>query len=620
MIMKKSFLFFALLASIAMLTGCKKDQDVLTLQAVIDQDTKAYFGTTTQPYWDSDDQVCVAGARVVTGEPNSLVFSETLPLSNTDGTFAKIHVPEASDVYCAIYANEVERMGIPSASASEATIYFDPHQLYKEETVGNVTRQRVNMPMGAVTTGNTLYFKNLCSILRVNINRNLAGYDFDVKRITVQAFGAYIAGSADVTLSTAGVTSITMTGELDDDDDNVISFYAPGHVSMGSINSSNPTLSYDIVVPPIDDAAYIVIEVELSDPNTNTLIAYSSHAYGGTSSADRVHLDRNQIITINLGTSGTNEIHNPDYAYLEPGSGETGFNQDIRALIGTRNVTSISINTSYSPSDLPNPNADYSLPSITTLDNDLGVEGWVEVQDVNSPIKIYAHLRPILSEATNSPTYDESGRQIYTVEVVSSGTYIYANADCSMLFKDITTLKSVQWITSATSGFQTEDVTDMSYMFAGCTQLNNVQGLTSLNTTNVTNMSHMFEGCKFLTLNLTGLNTHNLRNTEAMFQNCRSLGGLTLGSFNMDRITNKTNMCKNISADKNWEPSCDLSCTESVQTALLEKRYVATNNDPDNPGIEYYDDVNDEDEDSNTQYYYYTTGIKPIKITWHTSK
>ena len=42
--MKKLFLFFALLAGIAVMTSCQKDQDVVTLKAVIDQETKAFFG------------------------------------------------------------------------------------------------------------------------------------------------------------------------------------------------------------------------------------------------------------------------------------------------------------------------------------------------------------------------------------------------------------------------------------------------------------------------------------------------------------------------------------------------------------------------------------------------
>ena len=62
MIMKNIFLFFAILAGIAVMTGCKKDQDGITLKAVIDQETKAYFGNTDRdlPYWDSNDEVNVA--------------------------------------------------------------------------------------------------------------------------------------------------------------------------------------------------------------------------------------------------------------------------------------------------------------------------------------------------------------------------------------------------------------------------------------------------------------------------------------------------------------------------------------------------------------------------------
>ena len=42
--MKKLFFFCALLAGIAVMNGCQKDQDVVTLKAVVDQNTKAYFG------------------------------------------------------------------------------------------------------------------------------------------------------------------------------------------------------------------------------------------------------------------------------------------------------------------------------------------------------------------------------------------------------------------------------------------------------------------------------------------------------------------------------------------------------------------------------------------------
>ena len=60
--MKKIFIYFALLAGIAVMTGCKKDQDVVTLKAITDSETKAYFGTFIRSDWDDDDKVSVMRA------------------------------------------------------------------------------------------------------------------------------------------------------------------------------------------------------------------------------------------------------------------------------------------------------------------------------------------------------------------------------------------------------------------------------------------------------------------------------------------------------------------------------------------------------------------------------
>ena len=47
------------------------------------------------------------------------------------------------------------------------------------------------------------------------------------------------------------------------------------------------------------------------------------------------------------------------------------------------------------------------------------------------------------------------------------------------------------------SSFNTENVTNMSYMFYGCSKLTNID-LSSFNTQNVTNMYGMFAGCSNL--------------------------------------------------------------------------------------------------------------------------
>lgn len=570
--MKKLFLFFALLAGIAVMTGCKKDQDVVTLKAVIDQETKAFFGDDHDhlPYWDGADRVYIAGPGIT---PNSY------PLNIQNTTFATISEVPACSVYCAIFpATAVHTMGTINAAETKVTIQFDSEQMYIWDEVNQ--RQRLEMPMGAVATPTagttTLYFKNLCSILRVNVKNLLPNNTaFEVRRITLNAYGAYLAGKADVTLSESGDPEVAMD-ELDNEHNNVLSFYAPGYASMAHLDY-NSDQSFDIVVPPFD-ATHLILEVEVYNRTDGSIIGYSSHVIGNPNAAEAtVHLVRNKIIPINLEIKNTNLLQ-PNYAYLEQGP---TFNTDIHTLIthATYPVTNISFNTTYQPSDLP----DEALEE-DDLDDD-----WILVQDDISPYKIYAHLVDVYNTETQQ---DETH-----VHIVSRAPLIYANSICRDMFKNLTTLKSIHWNTSPEHGFQTEDVTDMSYMFAGCTNLTVFSGLENCITTNVRTMAHMFEGCSVIlngdNFNISNFNTHNLEDMEAMFKDCSSIRNLDLSSFTTNRVTNMkdlfsgcrllftnlyldnfvisdgtiiTNMCENLNAAQ-WD-NLPIYCSEGVETKL----------------------------------------------------
>ncbi len=495
-IMKKSFLFLALLVGLAVMTGCKKDQDVVTLKAVISQDTKAYFDPVSHnlPYWDSKDTVNVNGSPY--------------KVNGQGTTFATITGVESSDVYCAIFPDRaVEKMGAPDLNGTKATIYFDPHQMYL--TDGN--HQRLEMPMGAVTTDDdkTLIFKNLCSILRLKVNNDL-GTSFNVGRITIQAFGAYISGSFDVTISQDTVV-INTENPNNRTSDNVLSFYAPGNVSMGTITNGN-SKTFDIVVPPFKNADYLIFEVEMYNPTSGEILGYSSDTVGnyddnGTAS---VSLDPNKIVTLDVDLEN---YVSPNYSFLAAGP---IFNDSIRKLIGDNDMTLIQFQ-SY---------PHWLLPSETATNH----PGWVEVQDASSPFKIFAQL------------------QGTTVNIYSRAPLYYANRDCSYMFANFPKLGNIQWNTSAEYGFQTEDVTDMSYMFAGDTSFANIGGLNLFNTTNVTNMSHMFDSCINMNgnnLNLSTFNTHNLKDMTAMFKDCKKLQTLNLSSFTTGRVISMKNLFKN---------------------------------------------------------------------------
>ena len=92
------------------------------------------------------------------------------------------------------------------------------------------------------------------------------------------------------------------------------------------------------------------------------------------------------------------------------------------------------------------------------------------------------------------------------------------------------------------SGFNTANVTEMTWMFGNCHQLTSLD-VSGFDTHNVTDMSAMFAECHGLTgLDLSGFNTDNVKFISEMFNGCRSLTSLDLSSFNTDNVNYMTGM------------------------------------------------------------------------------
>lgn len=88
----------------------------------------------------------------------------------------------------------------------------------------------------------------------------------------------------------------------------------------------------------------------------------------------------------------------------------------------------------------------------------------------------------------------------------------------------------------------TSNVTDMSYMFAGCSALTTLD-VSALNASNVTDMSYMFAGCNALTaLNVSGLDTSNVTDMRCMFHDCEALTKLDVSNFNTSNVTDMGSM------------------------------------------------------------------------------
>ena len=74
--------------------------------------------------------------------------------------------------------------------------------------------------------------------------------------------------------------------------------------------------------------------------------------------------------------------------------------------------------------------------------------------------------------------------------------------------------------------------------FFYCTNLTTIEGIEYFNTENVTNMRYMFDGCSSLkSLDLTNFNTENVTDMYSMFASCKSLESLDLTNFNTAKVT-----------------------------------------------------------------------------------
>ncbi len=88
----------------------------------------------------------------------------------------------------------------------------------------------------------------------------------------------------------------------------------------------------------------------------------------------------------------------------------------------------------------------------------------------------------------------------------------------------------------------TEDVTNMSYMFYSCYSLL-AADVSHFNTEKVTDMTSMFSGCNYLaSLDVSHFNTENVNKISGMFNGCQSLTSLDVSAFNTQNVTTMTGM------------------------------------------------------------------------------
>jgi len=153
-----------------------------------------------------------------------------------------------------------------------------------------------------------------------------------------------------------------------------------------------------------------------------------------------------------------------------------------------------------------------------------------------------------------SVVFDESVANI--VPATSTVTWFYG-------FSELESIEGLEYL-------NTSEVTNMACMFAGCSSLTSLD-LSSLNTEKVEYMGGMFYDCNGLTdLDVSKLNTSEVTDMSLMFANCNNLSNLNVGSFDTQKVKYMNMMFENCSSLE----SINVSAFNTSSVVNMEKMFA----------------------------------------------
>ena len=273
--MKKIQIAMVCLLAVAgmMMTGCKKEGEKVTLKAIIDteNDGKAYLNGDNFPVWESGDPIWV------NGEQKSVTPSTSTP---TNGTIADV---ESSNGYLAVYPYD------ENISNDGASVTVNIPRVQNFVSNGN-NGQKVVPTMAAYTTGNTLFFKNLHSLIEVHVTNNTSEA-FTIKRIVVNS-SSKITGSATAAMTASDVTSLVMNSNSYNDATLEFADEEP----QATIAANTNGVTFYVAVAPMSNCSTVTVTIYTTDSK-----------YIGVQFTD-VSLRRSRIAPVSITVSRTQPL------------------------------------------------------------------------------------------------------------------------------------------------------------------------------------------------------------------------------------------------------------------------------------------------------------------------
>ncbi len=508
--MKRQYAILTLIvAAMAVMTaGCQKDKESVTLFAEIQESLncngKVYIDEHT-PCWQNGDEVFINNA--------------TYPVSAASGALARIENVASANSYQAIYPASIVAGNDKNSNSSSLPVILPTKQTYR---VAN-GRQRVEMPMAAhLTSGNTLRFYSLCSIVRVTVSNPL-DRALPLASIELRAQTANLSGAGTATVVRQESGHIDMSNNALDFVFLIFTNDCPATVE------AQGTSTFDIVVPPFT-------------ANDLTLTLYTTDGYMCEVGKEKVALAQNAVDTVALNVTELTEaphaklISGPDF------NGAIPRNDKTKSVVFEYN-SPVTSGTLLSTPDSPVPiygNLDGTTWRVSTRASQIHAN-----PDCSFMFKCEWKFLDMPS----------GGRERYIILLLKRIDFGNGfNTDSVTNMRGM--FLSCQDLTGLdVSSFNTENVTDMSRMFEGCWSLTNLE-LSNFNTEKVTDMSGMFWDCEKVTeLDVSSFNTENVTNMSNMFSACLRLTSLNLSNFNTSNVTDMHNMFNECYALTSLDPS-----------------------------------------------------------------
>lgn len=597
---KQHFLITLVMAATAiMATGCQKEKGTVTLgaeiQKPINSGSKVYLVDHT-PSWVNGDQI--------------LINDDVYPVFAATGSSAQIENVTASSSYRALYPSNIVPEGTDISNSSSIPVTL-PEVQTRQYQAG---RLKMDIPMGAyMTSGSTLQFHNLCSIVRITISNSL-NVGLSIGSIVLHAENACLSGAGTAIITGLDSDSIAMSSNASHD---VTLDFTGDNPYVEALSTGG---EWDIIVPPFrTDNVTITVNTtdgqyfEIAKPNVKLV----------NNTITTVTLNVNDLnIDPNMPAVLSSDLQIPDYATAvvfeynsNVSSGtllSTGVVPIYGNMVGATWTISTSAPTIIAPTDCGW--MFYGKDHLRTIDFGSGFNT-SNVQGMGLMFGDCTRLTNINLTSFNTSNVTEMWSMFYncrsltSLDVSSFNTSSVTNMNlmfgscCSLTSLDLSNFNTSNvtnmsgmfgWpdgnmtdgcysLTSLNlSNFNTSNVTDMSRMFRDCRSLTSIN-ISSFNTTNTRAMTQMFEGCSSLTsLDLSSFNTANVLLMGNMFSGCSGLTNLNLSQFDMGLVAEKENMCSNLSTTSG---TCTITCPLAVENAIKEQN---PDYDSTNPYSPYY--------------------------------